>query len=52
VKLSSWQLRLRFYSWLIVMNVMRVDVSYVFQSDLVTELKPNFKIEDGEATLL
>ena len=34
------------------MNVMRVDVSYVFQSDLVTELKPNFMIEDGEATVL
>ena len=30
----------------------RVDVSYIFQSDLVTELKHNFRIEDVEATIL
>ncbi len=31
---------------------MKVDVSYIFQSDLVTECKPNFKIEDGKPTVL
>ena len=52
VKLNSKQLCLRFWSQLIVKSVMRVDLSYIFQSDLVTRLKPNFRIEDVEATVL
>ncbi len=52
VKLNSKQLCLRFWSLLIVKSVMRVDLSYIFQSDLVTRLKPNFRIEDVEATVL
>jgi len=49
VKLNHKELQLSFLSSPNVKSVMKVDMSSNFQSDSVTEIKSNFRIEDGEA---
>jgi hypothetical protein len=49
VKLNHKELQLSFLSSPNVKSVMKVDMSSNFQSDSVTEIKSNFRVEDGEA---
>jgi hypothetical protein len=49
VTLNHKELQLSFLSSPNVKSVMKVDMSSNFQSDSVTEIKSNFRVEDGEA---